>query len=706
MSESRSAARRGRFLCLTALAFCAAGAPAVADVLAHYTFAGGSAASIDPHPDSTAGNMTIGAGLTGGYSAGNECAFASRATCGTTEGGAVTGNDYFQFTVTPGAGLALDLTSLRLRHMATTLEAGTDRWTSYLFVRASVDGFASNAGGVTSTRGSVFYDGTPPLDVEGSDVTLDLGDAAFQGLTEPVTFRIHLYQATATAGGADWGRFDDVVLDGGVASSPLILAVSGDEAADTVEFTWNSRSDMLYDLLSVDDLAADPASWDIHDDGHGGGYEGLPASGTGENTLTVPRPVGSARFFVVRETTAPFAPVHEAHDELWRRFIDEHGIMVDFTALDGWVNLPTPDECRDGKPNALGWYQTIENGAMFTGLYMDAAVNRWRAARSTANAEKARRLMEGLLLLASISEVPGFVGRGVSTDGTSHFAMGSEDQMLPWFYGLWRYLESGLATASERERIVAELVETAEAIVDLDWRIPAEPPFNTRGTFEGFHFFWATRQLFVMKMMHAVTGEGKWDVMYRAALEQRGGANNASKLELCQAGMAWIHNFPHNWTSCPSVAALRGLWELEEDAAVKSAFAEGLQASAALAAQSLYLATRFDNNDQSAFSQDWRQAMLPLWFPQQTEQEAASLAGSQLAAFLRISPRRRIETDYIREPTSAAWIVTLCPDPAIVRPSAAAIENLIAHYDYTRLYYVSFFWVESAWWQMKIDGIT
>jgi len=126
MSESRSAARRGRFLCLTALAFCAAGAPAVADVLAHYTFAGGSAASIDPHPDSTAGNMTIGAGLTGGYSAGNECAFASRATCGTTEGGAVTGNDYFQFTVTPGAGLALDLTSLRLRHMATTLEAGTD----------------------------------------------------------------------------------------------------------------------------------------------------------------------------------------------------------------------------------------------------------------------------------------------------------------------------------------------------------------------------------------------------------------------------------------------------------------------------------------------------------------------------------------------------------------------------------------------------
>ena len=72
------------------------------------------------------------------------------------------------------------------------------------------------------------------------------------------------------------------------------------------------------------------------------------------------------------------AAVEQAHAEIWRRFVDAHGVMIDFTALDGTVSLPTPEECREGKPNALGWWSPIENGAMFNGLYMDAAVNRWR----------------------------------------------------------------------------------------------------------------------------------------------------------------------------------------------------------------------------------------------------------------------------------------------------------------------------------------
>ncbi len=70
--------------------------------------------------------------------------------------------------------------------------------------------------------------------------------------------------------------------------------------------------------------------------------------------------------------------VQQAHTVLWSRFIDPHGVFIDFTDLDGKVNYPTPEECRSGKPNALGWYQPIENGAMFNGLYLDAAVNRWQ----------------------------------------------------------------------------------------------------------------------------------------------------------------------------------------------------------------------------------------------------------------------------------------------------------------------------------------
>ncbi|MDX1969908.1 MAG: hypothetical protein SFV23_22230 [Planctomycetaceae bacterium] len=401
----------------------------------------------------------------------------------------------------------------------------------------------------------------------------------------------------------------------------------------------------------------------------------------------------------------PAAAVEQAHRELWRRFIDKHGVMIDFTDLDGTVNYPTPEECRAGKPNALGWYQPIENGAMFNGLYMDAALLRWQVTRSPEDADKARRLMRGLLFLNSISDVKGFVGRGVSTDGRSHYAMGSNDQTLPWFTGLWQYWQSDLATPEEKSQIARQLVETADEIVRLGWKMPAEPPFGTRGSFEGFHFDEAARMLFTCRLLHVVTGDDQWDRRYRTELTRRGGDAQRTKLETCEAGMAFWYAKTHNWTSCTAVMALRGLWELETDPALKAAYARGLASSATLAAESLPLAFQFDPQDPSVFSQDWRAAMLPLWRPQTSETEAAELAGRQVREFLKISPRRGKETAFLREPTAAAWIVTLCPDAAIVEPHADTIRRLIAHYDYTRLYYCTYFWAESAWWRLKELGV-
>ena len=396
--------------------------------------------------------------------------------------------------------------------------------------------------------------------------------------------------------------------------------------------------------------------------------------------------------------------VEQAHTEIWRRFIDRYGVMLDFTALDGSVDLPTPEECREGKPNALGWWAPIENGAMFNGMYMDAAVNRWRHTKSDADAAKARRLMEGLLLLNSVSDVPGFVARGVSTDGRSHYPMGSNDQTLPWFFGLWYYWQSGLATDAEKQRIAKHLVETAEVILKLGWKMPAEAPFGTRGSFMEFNFDGVSRLLFVMKMLRAVTGDPKWEMMYRAALQERGGEERRTRLEVCEGGMTFWYAKTHNWTSCAAVAALRGLWNMETDPDASAAFARGLAASAALAAESLPLAAQFDPNDGTTFSTDWRKAMLPLWKPQQTEHEAQEIAGLQHREFLKLSPRRGKETAFIREPTAAAWIVSLCPDPTVRQLHAEAIERVLTRYDYTQLYYCTFFWIEAAWWRLTSAG--
>ena len=405
-------------------------------------------------------------------------------------------------------------------------------------------------------------------------------------------------------------------------------------------------------------------------------------------------------FFLLFSLTALQAS-EQAHRELWRRFIDTYGIMIDFADMEGKVSLPTPEECREGKPNALGWWAPIENGAMFNGLYIEAAVNRWKRTQAAEDAEKARKLMEGLLLLNSISDVKGFVGRGVSTDGKSHYPMGSNDQTLPWFLGLWRYWESDLANAEEKARIQKHLVETAEEIVRLGWKMPAEAPFGTRGSFEGFHFEEVSRKLFTMKMLHIVTGDTKWQTMYLAELENRGGEKSLSKREICAGGMVFWYSKRHNWTSCAAVGALRGLWELENDAVLKAVYAQGLAASAKLASESLSLAQQFDNADTSPFEMDWR-VMNQEWKPQMTEKEAQELAIAQLKNFMKLAPRRGKETAFIREPTAAAWIVTLCPDETVLKTHAPAVEKVIAHYDYSKLYYSQFFWVEMAWERLKV----
>lgn len=398
---------------------------------------------------------------------------------------------------------------------------------------------------------------------------------------------------------------------------------------------------------------------------------------------------------------APHHAVEQCHAELWRRFIDPYGILLDYTDLDRTVNYPTPEECRAGQPNALGWWTSIENGAMFNGLYLDAILNRWRRSRSDDDAVKARRLMNGLIKLNSISDVPGFVGRGVSTDGTSHYPMGSNDQMLPWLVGLWRYWQSDLATPAEKQLIKDRIGTTIEAIVAHEWRMPAEAPFGTRGSFAGFQFDEVPRLLFTIRLMHLLTGNESWQQMYLGELERRGGKEARSKLEVCEAGMVFHYAKTHNWTSCTAVAALRGLWELETDPDRKTAYARGLIASAKLAAESLPLAEQFDPNDKNVFVQDWRPSMMPLWKPQHTEQEAVALAELQLRAFGKVAPRRYRETAFVREPAAAAWIVTLCPEPAIVREHRPAIERLVARYDYDRLYYCTFFWVESAWERLR-----
>ena len=90
------------------------------------------------------------------------------------------------------------------------------------------------------------------------------------------------------------------------------------------------------------------------------------------------------------------------------------------------------------------------------------------------------------------------------------------------------------------------------------------------------------------------------------------------------------------------------------------------------------------------------------WKPQNSEAEVVEVANLGLRVQSRRSPRMHIEKDLLREPCFAAWVVTLCPDRELVAQHRAAIEKVITHYDFSRVYLSQFFPVESAWWRMQL----
>ena len=397
--------------------------------------------------------------------------------------------------------------------------------------------------------------------------------------------------------------------------------------------------------------------------------------------------------------------MEKAHTELWRRFVDEHNLILDYVGLKGEIVRPTPEHCRELKPSALSWGVPNEDGPMFNGLYLDAACNRWTITRQDTDRAKARRMIEGLIKVSTLGKTPGFIARGVATDGKTTYPMGSNDQTTPWLYGIWRYVTDGVAKdEAERKELMARFVEQVTILDQNGWKMPTDgPPSKYRGDFMKPTWEGAPRILFVMKAMHRFTGDIKWQQRYLEAAREKVGKGQRPRLEICRIGMVFDpgQGARHSWTGSEGVVCLRALWEMESDPALKAAYGEGLRHSAELAAKSLELIQRFEVNGTEVFDVDWR-VMNNAWKPQHSELDAVAVAHAGLKLQHQASPRMSIEKDYLREPCFAAWVVTLCPEHEFVRSYRSAIEKVITHYDYSRVYLSQFFPVESAWWRIRL----
>jgi hypothetical protein len=414
--------------------------------------------------------------------------------------------------------------------------------------------------------------------------------------------------------------------------------------------------------------------------------------------------------------------VQAAHDEVWRRFIDpKHGTFYDYAAGDGTVLIPTPEECATDKPNGLGWSSPIENGGFFGGLYLDALCNRWKRTRDKAAAGKARIIADGLVKLASIGSTPGFVARGISTDGVSHHVASSSDQTFPWFYGLWRYTRSGIPAASERANVERLLERTITAIERNNWCMPCDrKDFGYFGRWSGGFagsqgilngaepdFDAAARLLLVHRAMYQITGEKRWLEAYRQRLTERAADSARSRLEVIAAGVPYVApgtpaRFPASpaiWTSASSQAAVRALVESEDDPQLKRAFQAGLVENARRVLPYIALSSKFDNSRVGEYTANWR-PINRLWTRQSSIGDAVQLGNRQKPEWLALAPCRVQENERMRDPLFAAWIVALSGEKELVAAARPAIHAALQHFRWNSLFTSLFFMAECVYFEM------
>ncbi len=385
--------------------------------------------------------------------------------------------------------------------------------------------------------------------------------------------------------------------------------------------------------------------------------------------------------------------------ELWRRFIaPTHGTVLTFAGLEGQVILPTAEDCAAARPNGMSWCTPISDGPLYGGLLLDGLCLRWRQQRTSGAAAQARQIARGLLALAQAGRTPGFVARGFATDGRSYYPASSEDQVMPWVYGLWRYARSGLPDEAEKREIVRILEETVTAVAAHGWQVPCDPPeFGYRGNFFRPKHKDAARLLFLNLAMHELTGRPRWLDEYRRVAAERVGPEARTRVEWCADGMEFVSSAAEVisanetasvsrslWTSSLAQAALRGLWEMERDPIRRKAYARGLMKNARAASPHLERHRFYGGGGLGGFDVDWR-FLNSTWRVQANCDEAIVLARSQLPHWEKRNPRSHWEDDTMREPLFAAWIVALSPDVSLRRQHGDEIARMLAGYRWEEL---------------------
>lgn len=404
-----------------------------------------------------------------------------------------------------------------------------------------------------------------------------------------------------------------------------------------------------------------------------------------------------------------------AHRALWQRYFPgNRGVLIDYASENGEVVLPSPEDHRLGRPNALGWWSGAENGPFFTGLYLHGLMDRVENENDPGLLHKAGRLARGLESLALHG---GFIARGLGEDGKSHYPASSSDQTYPWFLGLWRYASSGRVAAEDRERVAALWVRQALALKEKSWRLYGDPvlfghfgdlsgePMAENGEARGEEpaFDAVARLLFIHKAAAQLTGEPQWENAYRKLLLEKNTETGLSRLDILEKGAIYVEpggdpRYPVStnlWTSASSQGGLEALSILEENPVTRFRFQRGLRKNAEQARSYLPLFKQYRADHGMTLTADWR-PLNKLWAPQSNAAEAVRVATGQYGLWHQtLCPGKHHENRFVRDPLFAAWVLARSGQSDLLGPCRPVLEEMLRQFPYHRLFGASFFMAEN-----------
>ena len=166
---------------------------------------------------------------------------------------AIADNDYLSFTIAPKPGAALNYSGMGFQVKVSVTSA-----TANMFLRSSLDNFASDLGAFSKTGNGAF-----------SFLTTSLSDPGFTQVLAPIEFRLYFYSSDITNANQAL-RLDDVVFYGSPTSLPagvqqLTVAATGNAAEPNVAGSFTlTRGGSVSSPLTVNYALGGTATNGVH----------------------------------------------------------------------------------------------------------------------------------------------------------------------------------------------------------------------------------------------------------------------------------------------------------------------------------------------------------------------------------------------------------------------------------------------------------